>query len=91
MTKVIKPEIWNKMTNQQREDFLRRPDLYAPGSGDLVTFGKSMTDRDRLAEKLFIDRMNRSGLEPAENKALIAISAANKFFDTLEGNNNEDE
>ena len=50
-----------------------------------------MTDRAKLAEKLFIET-HQPGMEGCwyKNKAQVSIFAANIFFDTLEGSNNED-
>lgn len=49
-----------------------------------------MTDRDRLAEKLYI-KWYENGMNDVWYKvrAKGAIEAANIFFDTLEANNNE--
>jgi hypothetical protein len=81
------------MTNQQREDFLRRPDLYDPSLGVSVTFDNPMTDRAKLAEKIYVAKMQGMG---AVGNAVnfkqwseVAIDAANIFFDQLEGNTDE--
>ena len=53
---------------------------------------KSMTDRAKLAEKLFTEGYE-IGMTDIwyKTRAKGAIFAADTFFDTLEGSNNEDE
>ena len=78
----IKGSEWAKMTEQQRKEYLIEREVAAQP--------KPMTDRDRLAEKLFFERMkHHEGIGSAvnfKNWSEQSVDAANIFFDTLEAN-----
>ena len=101
---IVPPAVWDKMTNQEKDDFNKNP-ISDPERGvhELIPQHKegkwfsvpkpSMTDRDRLAEKIYLAKMkgmtilwDNGNFRMMSDKS---IEAANTFFDTLE-NNNED-
>ena len=99
---IVPPAVWDKMTNQEKDDFNKNP-ISDPERGvhELIPQHKegkwfsvpkpSMTDRDRLAEKIFSQHVG--AFEEDDYTKVVAKGAihnANIFFDTLE-NNNEDE
>ena len=62
--------------------------LQTPGQMYNVPITKPMTDRDRLAEKLFSTTVSTYDEDDyAIDAAKSAIKHANLFFDTLENNN----
>jgi len=102
MTHIMPPEIWDNMTDQEKEDFNKNP-ISDPARGihELmpqhkpdwfkVPITKPMTDRDRLAEKLYVYyAYHNASDEELIEFSTFAIKSAGIFFNALE-NNNEDE
>ena len=87
MSKLVDPIVWGLMSDKEQEDFLNNPinPIVMPAQP------KPMSDRDRLAEKLYL-KWYENGMNDVwyKTRTKHAIEAASIFFDTLE-NNNEDE
>ena len=73
---------------------IARQDGFMPDpipKGRLAKYGESMTDRDRLAEKLYIAALMDDVIDmTVSNTADWAIKTADTFFTVME-NNDEDE